>query len=92
MIKPLYDMVLVEKLDEDTQKIGGLFVPSGATTTYAKGTVVAVGSGRIEFGHQFPPATTIGDVVLFNPARSSDIKDEDKNYLLISERDIAAIV
>lgn len=90
MIKPMFDKVLVEKLEENTQKRGILYVPDNASSAYAKGKVVAVGTGRIDSGVIVPLTIKEGDSVIFFRPQAVEVSDDGKEFLIISERDIVA--
>lgn len=89
-IKPLYDKLVVEKVDVTQEKVGNLYTPTTASVLYTKGTVRAVGDGRWEFGKLVPLITQVDDVVVFPTHLSIELKHEGKTYLLVSERDIYA--
>ena len=87
MLKPLGDRVLVEIVEETEQKTaGGLYVPDTAK-------VVAVGAGKMtDEGKRIPMDINVGDTVYFAKYGGTEVSLEGKNYSLLSERDILAIV
>ncbi len=92
-VKPLQDRVLVERLQEEEKTKGGLFIPDSAKEKPMQGKVVAAGSGRItEDGKKMPLDVKVGDVVLFAKYSGNDVKIDDKEYLIMKEDDILAIV
>ncbi len=91
-IKPLGDRVLVEIIDEDLQKEGSLYIPDTAKEKPQEGKVVAVGSGRYEDGKLVPLDVKVGDKVLYGKYSGTDIKHEGKDYLIVRESDILAII
>ncbi|MFB5649852.1 co-chaperone GroES [Leptospira wolffii] len=91
-IKPLGDRVLVEPKQEAEEKIGSIFVPDTAKEKPQEGKVIEVGSGRYEDGKLVPLEVKPGDVVLYGKYSGTEIKSDGKEYLIIRESDILAIV
>ncbi len=91
-IKPLGDRVLIEILDEELQKQGALYIPDTAKEKPQEGKVIAVGSGRYEDGKLVPLDVKVGDKVLYGKYSGTEIKHEGKEYLIVRESDILAIV
>lgn len=92
MLKPLADRVLV-KVEEETKTMGGILLPDTAQKKSQKGVVVAVGSGKMtEEGKRLPLEVKEGDEVLFAKYSGTEIEDKGEKYLLLSEKDILAIL
>ncbi|MFB9993845.1 co-chaperone GroES [Deinococcus oregonensis] len=94
MLKPLGDRVLVEIVeDSETKTAGGLYVPDSAKEKSQRGRVVAVGNGKVlENGTRMAVEVSVGDVVYFAKYGGTEVTLEGKNYSLLAERDILAIV
>ena len=94
MLKPLGDRVLVEIVEEAEQKTaGGLYVPDTAKEKSQRGKVIAVGAGKMtDDGKRIPMDIKEGDTVYFAKYGGTEVSLEGKNYSLLSERDILAIV
>lgn len=93
MLKPLADRVLVKIEEEETKTMGGILLPDTAQKKSQKGVVVAVGSGKMtEEGKRLPLEVKEGDEVLFAKYSGTEIEDKGEKYLLLSERDILAIL
>ena len=93
MVKPLADRVLVKVEEEETKTMGGILLPDTAQKKSQKGVVVAVGSGKMtEEGKRLPLEVKEGDEVLFAKYSGTEIEDKGEKYLLLSERDILAIL
>jgi chaperonin GroES len=91
--KPLRDRVLVRYSSEEEKTAGGLFIPDAAKEKPQKGTVIAVGPGRItDDGKRQPMDVKVGDSILFDKYSGSKIKIDDEEYLIIREEDILGIV
>ncbi|MFA7444515.1 MAG: co-chaperone GroES [Flavobacteriaceae bacterium] len=87
-IKPLADRVLVEPMAAETQTASGIFIPDTAKEKPQKGTVVAVGNGKKD--HSM--TVKVGDAVLYGKYAGTELKFEGKDYLIMREDDILAIV
>ena len=91
--KPLRDRVLVKYSSEEEKTAGGLFIPDAAKEKPQKGTVIAVGPGRVtDDGKRQAMEIKVGDTVLFEKYSGSKIKIEDEEHLIIREEDILGIV
>ena len=87
-IKPLADRVLVEPIEAETKTASGIIIPDNAKEKPQKGKVMAVGKGTKEN----PMTVKVGDSVLFGKYSGTELKLEGKDYLIMSEKDILAIV
>jgi len=92
-IKPLYDRILVKRIEEEEQQIGGIIIPDTAKEKPQEGEVVAVGAGRIlESGERQAPDVKVGDKILFGKYAGTEVKYEDEEFLIMREDDILAKV
>jgi len=91
-IKPLADRVVLEVMDESQQTAGGIFIPDSVREKPQTAQVVAVGAGRTENGQLIPMSVKAGDHVLFTKYAGTDVKLEGKEFKIVSEKDILAIV
>ena len=87
-IKPLADRVLIQPLEAETKTASGIIIPDTAKEKPQKGNVVAVGPGTKEN----PVTVKVGDSVLYGKYSGTELKLDDKNYLIMRESDILAIV
>ena len=87
-IKPLADRVLIEPLEAETKTASGIIIPDNAKEKPQKGTVVAVGKGTKDE----PITVKVGDKVLYGKYACTELKLENKDYLIMRESDILAIV
>ena len=93
MLKPLADRVLVKVDEEETKTKGGILIPDTAQKKSQKGTVMAIGSGKVlDNGTRLPFEVKVGDHVLFAKYSGVDIDEYGEKYLLLAERDILAIL
>lgn len=89
MLKPLADRVLVEVDVEESKTAGGILIPDTAQKKSQKGTVLAVGPGKVlDNGERLPIDVAVGDRVLFAKYSGVDIEENGKKMLLLSERDV----
>ncbi|MDY6967826.1 MAG: co-chaperone GroES [Spirochaetota bacterium] len=91
-IKPLGDRVIIEVQEEDLQKEGSLFIPDTAKEKPQQGKVIAVGKGRFEDGKWVPLDVKIDDTILYGKYSGTEIKYQGKEYLIVRESDILAII
>jgi chaperonin GroES len=91
-IKPLGDRVLIETLEENIQKQGSLYIPDTAKEKPQEGKVKAVGKGRYEDGKLVPLDVKVGDKVLYGKYSGTEIKHDGKEYLIVRESDILAVL
>jgi chaperonin GroES len=92
-IKPLADRVLIEAAPEKEEKIGSIFIPDTAKEKPTIGVVVAAGPGKTtEDGKTVPMQVKAGQKVLYGKYSGTEIKDGGKEYLIVRESDILAIV
>lgn len=87
-IKPLADRVLVEPAAAETKTSSGIIIPDSAKEKPQKGTIVAVGAGTIEN----PITVSVGDSVLYGKYAGTELQHEGKDYLIMKESDLLAIV
>jgi chaperonin GroES len=92
-IRPLSDKVLVERVEAEAKTAGGIVLPDTAKEKPQKGKIIAVGEGkRLEDGTRQPVQVKKGDLVLFTSYAGTEIKIEGKEYLIMDESDIMAVI
>jgi len=93
-IKPLEDRVLVQSLEAETTTASGLVIPDTAKEKPQEGKVIAVGPGRFdEDGEKrIPMDIKAGDTVIFSKYGGTEVSYDGKDYLLLSARDVLAVV
>ncbi|EPH99668.1 MULTISPECIES: co-chaperone GroES [unclassified Enterococcus] len=93
MLKPLGDRVIIEVAKEEEKSVGGIVLASTAKEKPQTGTIIAVGEGRLlENGEKVPAAVKEGDTVMFEKYAGTEVKFDGKEYLIVSGKDIMAIV
>lgn len=92
-IKPLEDRIVVQSLEAETTTASGLVIPDTAKEKPQEGTVVAVGPGRVDdSGNRVPMDLKEGDVVIYSKYGGTEVKYAGQEYLILSARDVLAIV
>ena len=92
-IKPLFDRVVIKRMEEEKLSAGGIVIPDSATEKPVKGEVLAVGSGKaLDNGSVRAPAVKVGDKVLFGKYAGTEIKLDGNEILVVKEDDILAIL
>jgi chaperonin GroES len=93
MIKPLADRVLIEPAVAETQTKSGIYIPDNAKEKPMQGTIIAMGPGkRNEKGELIAPEVKVGDVVLYGKYSGTEVTVDGKNYLIVRESDIFAVL
>ncbi|MDQ0087379.1 chaperonin GroES [Paenibacillus anaericanus] len=92
MIKPLGERVLVEAIEQEQTTAFGIVLPDSSKEKPQEGVVVAVGSGALKDGVRVPLEVKEGDRVLFSKYAGTEVKYEGKEYLIMKESDIHAII
>ena len=92
-IRPLHDRLLVERLEEKEVKNGGIIIPDTAKEKPQEAKVIAVGNGKVtDEGKKIPLDVKAGDKILFGKYSGSEVKIDDKEYLIMREDDVLAIL
>jgi len=92
-LKPLGDRVVVEHVEQADRSAGGVFLPDTAKEKPQEGRVLAVGTGRtLDNGTKLPMDVKAGDRIIYSKYSGSEIKLEGKEYLIISEKDVLAVM
>jgi len=92
-IRPLGDKVLVERVEAEAKTAGGIVLPDAAKEKPQKGKVISVGEGRVlEDGTRRELQIKKGDLVLFTSYAGTEIKLDGKEYLIMDESDIMAVI
>ena len=92
-LRPLEDRVIVKQVEAETQTAGGILLPDAAKQKPQKGTVVAVGQGKLnDAGERIKLALSVGDTVLFGKYSGSDVEVSGTEYKILRESEILAKV
>ena len=92
-IRPLADKVLVQRVEAENKTAGGIVLPDTAKEKPQRGKIIAVGEGKLsDDGSRQKPQVKKGDTVLFTSYAGSEIKIDGKEYLIMTEYDIMAVI
>jgi chaperonin GroES len=92
-VRPLRDRLLVERIEEQEQRVGGIIIPDTAKEKPQQGRVVATGKGRVnDKGDVFPLDVKPGDTVLFGKYSGTEIKVDGKEYLILREEEVFGVL
>ena len=92
-VRPLHDRIIVQRIEEGEQKIGGIIIPDTAKEKPQEGKVVAVGPGKVsETGERIKPEVKKGDRVLYGKYSGTEVTVEGEELLILRESDILATV
>ena len=92
MVKPIGNKLVVEQKAESEEKIGSLYIPDSAKEKPQEGKVIAVGRGVYEHGVLVPLEVEVNDTIIYNKYAGSEIKVNNKSYIVINEKDILVIL
>jgi chaperonin GroES len=92
-IRPLYDRIVVKRIEEQETKVGGLFIPDSAKEKPQEGEVVAVGKGkRLEDGKLVALDVQKGDRILFGKYSGSEIRIDGEELLIMREDEVLGVL
>jgi chaperonin GroES len=92
-VRPLHDRIIVERIEEGEQRVGGIIIPDTAKEKPQQGKVIAVGKGRIEKdGKVTPLDVKEGDTILFGKYAGQEIKLDGKELLIVREEEVLGVI
>ena len=92
-VRPLHDRILIQRLDEGEQKVGGIIIPDTAKEKPQQGKVIAAGNVKTkDDGKRIPLDVTPGDTILFGKYSGQEIKLDGQDYLILREDEVLAII
>ena len=92
-IKPLEDRLVIQAVEAEQTTASGLVIPDTAKEKPQEGNVIAVGPGRVDDnGNRVPLDVAVGDKVIFSKYGGTEVKYDGREYLLLSARDVLAVV
>jgi chaperonin GroES len=91
--RPLHDRLIVQRLEEGEQKVGGIIIPDSAKEKPQQGKVIAVGNGKVkDDGTRIALDVKAGDTILFGKYSGQEIKLDGKEYLIMREDEVLAVI
>ena len=92
-VRPLHDRIIVQRLEEGEQKVGGIIIPDTAKEKPQQGKVIAVGAGKVnDEGKRTALDVKAGDLILFGKYSGQEIKLDGEEYLIMREDEVLAVV
>ena len=92
-VRPLHDRIIVQRLEEGEQKVGGIIIPDTAKEKPQHGKVVAAGNGKAkDDGKRLPLDVKAGDTILFGKYSGQEIKMDGEEYLIMREEEILGVI
>jgi chaperonin GroES len=92
-VRPLHDRIIVQRTEEEEQRVGGIIIPDSAKEKPQQGKVIAVGKGKIEKdGKVTPLDVKSGDTILFGKYAGQEIKVEGEEYLIMREEEVLGVI
>jgi len=92
-VRPLHDRIIVQRTEEEEQRVGGIIIPDSAKEKPQQGKVVAVGKGKIEKdGKVTPLDVKAGDTILFGKYAGQEIKVDGDEYLIMREEEVLGVI
>ena len=92
-VRPLHDRIIVKRIEESEQKIGGIIIPDTAKEKPQQGKVIAVGQGKVkDDGTRQPLDVKAGDTILFGKYSGQEIKIDGEENLIMREDEVLAVL
>ena len=92
-IRPLHDRVIVQRLEEGEQKVGGIIIPDTAKEKPQQGKVIAAGNGKSkDDGKRVPLDVKAGDLILFGKYSGQEIKLDGEEYIIMREDEVLGVI
>jgi chaperonin GroES len=92
-LRPLHDRILVQRIEEEEQKVGGIIIPDSAKEKPQQGKVVAVGAGKADKdGKRVPLDVKQGDTILFGKYSGQEVRVDGEDYLIMREDEVLAVI
>ena len=92
-VRPLHDRLIIQRLDEGEQQVGGIIIPDSAKEKPQQGKVIAAGNGKSkDDGTRTPLDVKAGDRILFGKYSGQEIKLDGEDYLIMREDEVLGVV
>ena len=92
-LRPLHDRILVRRIEEEEQKVGGIIIPDSAKEKPQQGKVVAVGNGKADKdGKRIPLDVKDGDTILFGKYSGQEVRVDNEDFLIMREDEVLAVI
>ena len=92
-VRPLHDRIIVSRIEEGEQKVGGIIIPDSAKEKPQQGKVIAAGAGKVkDDGKRIALDVKAGDLILFGKYSGQEIKLDGEEYLIMREDEVLAVI
>ena len=92
-VRPLHDRIIVSRIEEGEQKIGGIIIPDSAKEKPQQGKVIAAGTGKVkDDGKRVPLDVKSGDLILFGKYSGQEIKLDGEDFLIMREDEVLGVI
>ena len=92
-VRPLHDRLVIQRLDEGEQKVGGIIIPDSAKEKPQRGKVIAAGNGKSnDDGKRIPLDVKAGDLILFGKYSGQEIKLDGEEYIIMKEDEVLGVI
>ena len=92
-VRPLHDRIMVQRIDEGEQHVGGIIIPDTAKEKPQQGTVIAAGKGKVnDDGKRIPLDVRAGDRILFGTYAGQEITLDGEEYVIMKEDEVLAVI
>jgi len=92
-VRPLHDRIIVQRIEEGEQKIGGIIIPDSAKEKPQQGKVIAAGAGKVkDDGKRVALDVKAGDLILFGKYSGQEIKLDGEEFLIMREDEVLAVI
>ena len=92
-VRPLHDRIIVQRIDEGEQKVGGIIIPDTAKEKPQQGKVIAAGKGKVkDDGKVVPMDVKKGDLILFGKYGGQEIKLDGEEYMIMLEEEVLGVI
>jgi len=91
-VRPLHDRIIVKRIEEGEQKVGGIIIPDTAKEKPQQGEIIAVGPGRFEKDVRVPMELKVGDKVLYGKYSGTEVTIDGEQLLILRESDVLAVI
>jgi len=92
-VRPLHDRLIVQRIDEGEQQVGGIIIPDRDREKPQQGNVIAAGNGKVkDDGTRQTPDVKAGDVILFGKYSGQEIKFDGQDYLIMKEDEVLGVI
>jgi chaperonin GroES len=92
-VRPLHDRIIIQRLEEGEQQVGGIIIPDSAKEKPQQGKVIAAGNGKSkDDGTRTPLDVKAGDLILFGKYSGQEIKLDGEDYIIMREDEVLGVV